>query len=138
MVETVPSNDVFDGNAETIHPLSARVLGHFARIGADAWDPYAFVAESGEMFDLLPGVEVHREGSEACFRLRLQGRVVRAQWVPSAAEAVELADDEARQRYFATKLTRDFASAPALGGAAVRRNYPKACVHLWECRIRPI
>lgn len=69
MAETVASNDVFDGNAETIRELSAQVLGHFAQTGPNSWDPYEFVAEAGGVLDLLPGVVIQREGSDARFRV---------------------------------------------------------------------
>lgn len=116
----VDARDVLDPNARTRAPFDARIVGHWERLGPDAWDPYALVASEGGPVRVFAGVEVQLEPVETAFRMRLRGRVVQVAWSPGAEEAADIASLRTDTRsYFVSRLLEGYASPPALGVAAV-------------------
>ncbi len=82
MDEIVDARDVLDANARSRRAFRARVVGYFRRTGPNRWDPYRFVAADGDEIEVLPGLKVEVEPEGAVFRIRSEGKVLRAAWLP--------------------------------------------------------
>ena len=119
----VDARDVLDPDAETRRPFRARVLGHFKPTGPNAWDDYVFVSTAGgEELEVLPGLPVQLEHRGPQLRLRRQGRVLRLEWLPDAADLAALAEDDSpasRRRRFVAEHLSTFREAAGRGAAAV-------------------
>jgi hypothetical protein len=100
-MERVKSSDVLDATHEVRVGFRAIVLGYFRRTGPNSWDDYEFVLRvaspvtrpagdqsSGELefISVLPLVPVQLEARGVDVRLRSEGKVVRARFVPSEAD----------------------------------------------------
>lgn len=107
MPRRVDARDVLDPNAHTRRAFRAKVVGHFARTGPNAWDDYEFVAQPGKELDVLPGIPIQVEEHGPSFRMRSRGRVVRAEWVPASGTE---------------------AAATAVGALALRTRFLAECV----------
>ncbi len=122
----IDARDVLDPNARTTRNFRARVVGHFRRVGPNAWDNYVFEPiAGGAMVDVLADVPVEVEAEGTAFRMRRHGEVERLVWVPDAPEDGAPADAaggeetaERRARFLA-ECVRAFSEAQGLGGAAV-------------------
>ncbi len=93
MEEIVDARDVLDANARSRRAFQARVLGYFRRTGPNRWDPYEFVAAEGDEIEVLPGLKVEVEPEGAVFRIRSEGKVLRAEWLPTDTERPEDGSD---------------------------------------------
>lgn len=115
MARHIDARDVLDPDGVTRRGFHGRVVGYYKRIGANSWDPYKFVLEDGGAIEVLPGLKVQMERTGPRFRMRKQGRVIRVEWVPDAADAV---DDtlKARRRMFLERHVGSF-DEPAGKGA---------------------
>ncbi|MBI5489804.1 MAG: hypothetical protein HY905_20890 [Deltaproteobacteria bacterium] len=120
MPRRVDARDVLDPNAHARRAFRARVVGHFARTGPNAWDDYEFVAEPGKDLDVLPGIPIQVEEHGPSFRTRSRGRVVRAEWIPSggAADSDRPGLAALRARFLA-ECVEGFAEAAGQGAGAV-------------------
>jgi hypothetical protein len=119
MNERVPSRDVLDPNAKTRRAFPARIAGWFRPVGPNPWDDFEFVSDDLGPCDVAAGIEIQVEGEDAAFRMRRQGRVVRAVWTPPAGTEMHEAEAGMRRRAFLETLTVGFENPPGLGGAAV-------------------
>ena len=119
----VDARDVLDPDAETRRPFRARVLGHFKPTGPNAWDDYVFVSSSeGEELEVSPGLPVQLERRGPQLRLRREGRVLRLEWLPDAAELSAFSEEDspsARRRRFVEPCLASFREAEGRGAAAV-------------------
>ncbi len=119
MSQTVDARDILDANARTRRPFRARVLGHFRRIGPNSWDPYRFVKSDEEReIEVFPGLKVQVEEFGAVFRIRSEGKVLRAEWLGSDAEDAEEAGDDGRSVFMQGDVTR-YRNTPGRGLKAV-------------------
>jgi hypothetical protein len=116
----IDSRDVLDPNAKTRRSFRAQVQGHFRCTGANAWDDYEYMAQPEGEIEVLPGLPIQMERYGAVFRIRKQGRALRAEWSPSATELERTGDgsSSACRRLFLTECVEGFAEAAGQGGAA--------------------
>ncbi len=101
MDEILDARDVLDANARTRRAFQARVLGYFRRTGPNRWDPYRFVAAERGEIEVLPGLKLELEPDGAVFRIRSDGKVLRAEWLPTETERAEHGSD-LRARFMET------------------------------------
>jgi hypothetical protein len=90
----VDARDVLDANARTRRTVPASVVGSFRPTGPNSWDDYEFVSEPDRPIEVRAGLEVQLEPRGPQFRVRLEGKVLRCRWTPSADE-LERAGSEA-------------------------------------------
>ena len=109
----VDARDVLDPDGRTARAFRGRIVGHYRRVGPDAWDDYRFVAEDGGEIDVLPGLKIQVERHGARFRMRRQGRVIRVEWSPSAADLDRMPEDNttARRALFMAEHVQHFDEA---------------------------
>jgi hypothetical protein len=116
----VKANDVLDVNARVQRTFLGRKLGYFRRTGPNKWDDYAFVADGGEMIEVLPGTEIYLEPSALVFRMRVQGRVVRLTFEPTDEERreTEALQGGGRRAYFHEKYLAEHQQEQGIGETA--------------------
>lgn len=88
----IPADDLMVANAQTSRAFSARIVGHFERLGANSWDPSKFVEEEGAEIRVFPGVKVEVEDALAWFHMRYRGGVYVFEWAPGEGELPAEAD----------------------------------------------
>ena len=115
---TVESNRVLKPNARTLRSFEGQIIGSFRSTGANAWDPFAFVAEGGGPIDVFPGIEIQLEDEGARFRMRAKGRVVVVVWSPAAEDGLADADPDARRAVFVERYVERFANKGGIGAKA--------------------
>lgn len=116
--ERIDARDVLDPNAKTTEAFRARVVGHFVRSGANAWDDYVFQpVGDGEPVDVMVGVPVQVETHGAAFRMRRHGEVLRLEWLPDAAHHPETGTDWRAD--FLARFIRPWGEDRGRGAAAV-------------------
>lgn len=117
----VKASDVLDANATVLGAFTAKVVGHFRRMGPNRWDDYQLVRAEGDSMEVFPGVRVQVERRGTRLRLRSQGKVWLVAWTPSAEDDADLAHASAtaKRQYFLDHYVSDYAAARGLGAAAV-------------------
>ncbi|HMA96713.1 MAG TPA: hypothetical protein VKP30_28700 [Polyangiaceae bacterium] len=127
-MELVKSADVLDPTHEASRPYRASIVGHFERIGPNAWDDYRFIKSqpTTEMppssVDVLPGVPLQLEARGAEVRMRSNGRVIRVRWLPDAADLERLGrapEPRAIREFFIRNYLAAHGSESGLGVSAV-------------------
>ncbi len=115
--ERIDARDVLDPNGKTAEAFRARVVGHFVRQGANAWDDYVFQPiGGGEAFDILAGVPVQVETFGVEFRMRRHGEVLRLEWLADEADRPESTE---RRADFLARFVHPWGEDPGRGAAAV-------------------
>jgi hypothetical protein len=137
-MERIKSSDVLDATHEASQTFRGVVVGHFRRMGPNPWDDYQFVrtdskasaAPSAETsaaqppaeVRVLPRVPLQLEKRGCEFRMRSEGRVVRARWCPEPADLETLGTEAAPaqvRRYFLEHCLRALGAEGAVGATAV-------------------
>lgn len=90
--EFVCSRMVLVPNGKTKRNFPGRIIGHFRRVGPNPWDDYLFVSEPGGPIDVSPGIKVQIEPSEPRIRMRMRGKVVVVEWVPTDADQADMGE----------------------------------------------
>ncbi len=140
-MERVKSSDVLDVSHEAKRTFRGTIVGHFRRVGPNAWDDYQFIrtttagssdaSESScspegssdlQQLDILPTVPLQLEPHGPEIRIRSAGRVIRVRWLPAPDDLEAMGADagprEIRQ-YFVEHCLTPLAEASGLGAAAV-------------------
>ncbi len=117
----VDARDVLDPNAKTVRPFRAQIVGHFRRVGPNAWDDYKLVHRDEGAFVVNPELHVQIESHGVDLRIRKDGRVVRVRWLPDASDAsqIERATPDEKRAFFGERYLEIFESAKGAGAAAV-------------------
>jgi len=120
MTRRVDSRDVLDPNGRTSRAFAARVVGHYRRVGPNAWDDYELLTAAGGHLRVTAGIKIQVEDCGARFRLRRRGQVLLAEWTPSDAERAAAAEAGLDLHpAFIQACVEDYASPPGVGLAAV-------------------
>lgn len=120
MAERVDARDVMDANAWTSKAFRATILGHFRRLGPNAWDDYEFIPSDPEPIDVFPGVRIQMERGGAEFRMRRKGKVLRLRWLPQQEDLERLGTrtSNVQRTHFLANYVEGLAEAPGIGPAA--------------------
>jgi hypothetical protein len=114
----VDARDVLDANGKTKRAFSAEIIGHYRRTGPNSWDDYEYVSRPEGSVDVLPGLRIQLERHGPTLRMRIEGRVVRVRWKPTAEQQLELdrSGKEIRS-YFVSEYISAFDEAEGAGAA---------------------
>ena len=123
MGQRVDSRDVLDPNARTLKLVRATVVGHFQPTGPNASDDYEFVSEAERPVEIHARLEVQLEPRGAQFRVRIEGKVVRCRWSPTAEELQRAGSEapSALRRLFLAEQVESFEVDSGEGTAALVR-----------------
>jgi hypothetical protein len=117
----VDSRDVLDPNAKTSKAFRGRILGYYRPTGANAWDDYEYVSQQEEAIEILPDLPVQLEKRGPRLRLRVSGRVVVLEWLPSEREREQIGQNtpSALRKAFIERHLVSFAESAGIGASAV-------------------
>lgn len=117
----IDARDVLDVNARVRRGFVGVVLGHFRRIGPNAWDNYEYIeSQDEEPIEVYPGIKIQLEPAGCDFRMRSMGKVLRVSWRSNQDEIdqPESTSGGARDRFMG-HYVEAFDEKPGYGAAAV-------------------
>jgi len=114
----VDSRSVFQPNARTKRGFSGRIVGHYQRLGPNAWDDYDLVSKDGGPTNVYPAIKFQLEAEGTRFRMRKNEKVVVVEWTPTPSEQAVIGEGEDPRAAFLKLCIGTFKNKGGMGATA--------------------